>query len=85
MSCRTGPLRVERPLRGVYTGLAGMIIVGPTVGREMNDPGQRPGRRSPFHPDRLKRRVNARPNAQWARPAGLINRKASAISGGFFP
>jgi hypothetical protein len=28
MSCRTGPLRVERPLRGGYTGLARMIFVG---------------------------------------------------------
>jgi hypothetical protein len=33
-SCRTGPLRVGRPLRGAYTGLAGTIGVGPPVGRE---------------------------------------------------
>jgi hypothetical protein len=34
MSCRTGPLRVERPLRGVYAGLAGIISIGPPVGRD---------------------------------------------------
>jgi hypothetical protein len=74
MSCRSGPLRLpprkQRPVCGdpdsrghfvgVYTGLAGMIVVGPTVGREMNDPGERPGRYNLFHPDKLTRRVNAR-------------------------
>jgi len=40
MSCRTGPLRVERPLRGVYTGLEGIIFFGPTVGREINVPAR---------------------------------------------
>jgi hypothetical protein len=48
LSCRTGPLRVERPLRGVYTGRDKMVFFGPTVGREDNDPGQRPGRRCFF-------------------------------------
>jgi len=38
MSCRTGPLRVGRPLHGVYTGLAGMIFIGPTVGRRRTIP-----------------------------------------------
>ena len=33
VSCRTGPLRVARPLRGVYTGLGGMVVFGPAVGR----------------------------------------------------
>jgi hypothetical protein len=61
MSCRTGPLRVERPLRGVYTGLAGMIFLGPPVGREIIDPDQREGLCCLFHPDKLKRRANARP------------------------
>jgi hypothetical protein len=36
MSCRTGPLRVGRPPRGGYTGLARMIFVGPPVGRGTN-------------------------------------------------
>jgi hypothetical protein len=36
MSCRTGPLRVARPLRGVYTGLAVMIfLVLSLVGRKI--------------------------------------------------
>jgi hypothetical protein len=61
MSCRTGPLRVGRPLRGVYTGLAEMIGNGPPVGREMNDPDQREGRSNSFRPDKLRRRANARP------------------------
>jgi hypothetical protein len=37
MSCRTGPLRVERSLRDLYTGLAGMIFWGPRVARRMHD------------------------------------------------
>jgi hypothetical protein len=61
LSCRTGPLRVVRPLRGAYTRLEEIIFFGPTVGREINDPGQRPGRCGLFHPDKLKRRANARP------------------------
>lgn len=33
MSCRTGPLRVERPLRGVYTGCGKPVItVRPMAG-----------------------------------------------------
>jgi hypothetical protein len=62
LSCRTGPLRVVRPLRGGYTGLEGILFFGPTVGREINDPGQRPGRCRLFDPDKLERRANARPN-----------------------
>jgi hypothetical protein len=38
MSCRTGPLRVARPLRGGCTGLAGMILGGPPVGRDYRMP-----------------------------------------------
>jgi hypothetical protein len=38
MSCRTGPRRVERPLRGVYTDLAKAIFCGPPVGRAMMIP-----------------------------------------------
>jgi hypothetical protein len=38
MSCRTGPLRVARPLRGVCTGHAGTIIFGPPVGRDYRFP-----------------------------------------------
>ena len=34
MSCRTGLLRGGRPLRGVCTGFAGMILGGPPVGRD---------------------------------------------------
>jgi hypothetical protein len=37
MSCRTGPLRVGRPLRGGYTGLDGMMFFGPPDGRKKND------------------------------------------------
>jgi hypothetical protein len=32
-SCRTGPLRVERSLRDVYTGLGDHDGLGPPVGR----------------------------------------------------
>ena len=32
MSCRTGPLRAGRPLRGVCTGLGDPIFLGPAVG-----------------------------------------------------
>jgi hypothetical protein len=35
LSCRTGPLRVVRPLRGGYTGLGDSICFGPTVGRDL--------------------------------------------------
>ena len=34
LSCRTGPLRVGRPLRGVCTGLARINSLGPPVGRD---------------------------------------------------
>jgi hypothetical protein len=34
LSCRTGPLRVERPLRGVYTCIALIIFGGLPVGRK---------------------------------------------------
>jgi len=34
MSLPDGPLRVGRPLRGVYTGLAGTIFRTPPVGRQ---------------------------------------------------
>src|ERR1700677_4478382 len=34
MSCRTGPLRVGRPLRGAYTFLATTNYRGPPVGRK---------------------------------------------------
>jgi hypothetical protein len=34
VSCRTGPLRVGRPLRGLYTGLGRMSGGGPPVGRD---------------------------------------------------
>jgi hypothetical protein len=61
MSCRTGPLRVARPLRGVYTGLGEMIFVGPPVGRKKDNPDQREDLCCFFHPDKLKRRANARP------------------------
>jgi hypothetical protein len=43
MSCRTGPLRVGRPLRGVYTCLGANDLLGPPVGREMNDPDKPEG------------------------------------------
>ncbi len=33
LSCRTGPLRVGRPLRGGYTGLGGTSCTGSPVGR----------------------------------------------------
>src|ERR1700733_1239767 len=74
MSCRTGPLRVAtpqtktclrgprfaRPLRGVYTDLAEMILCGPPVGRDYHF---RPaGGPSPLAcQDKIKRRANARP------------------------
>jgi hypothetical protein len=55
-----GPLRVERPLRGVYTGLAGIIGIGPPVGRANFSSDQREDHRFPSCPDKLKRRANAR-------------------------
>src|SRR3984885_9027605 len=61
MSCRTGPLRVERPLRGGYTGFAAAIICWPPVGRHIYDSDQREDRCSSFFLDKLKRRANARP------------------------
>ena len=61
MSCRTGPLRVGRPLRGLYTFLATAIFCGPPVGRKMNDPDQREDQCGLFCQDQLKRRANARP------------------------
>jgi hypothetical protein len=60
MSCRTGPLRVGWPLRGVYTGLWGIIFFGPPVGQEMIIPTNG-GQSNPLRPDKLKRRANARP------------------------
>jgi hypothetical protein len=51
---------VARPLRGVSTGLEGTIFFGPTVGREIHDPGHGPGRCGLFHLDQLKRRADAR-------------------------
>jgi len=61
MSCRTGLLRGGRPLRGVCTGLGGVIFFGPPVGRgENDDSDQREGTCFLCCRDRLKRRANAR-------------------------
>ena len=62
MSCRTGPLRVGRPLRGMCTGRGGMRFLGPRDARvKSHDSDQRPGRCGSLHLDKLKRRANARP------------------------
>ena len=62
-SCRTGPLRVGRPLRGVSTGLGRIILFGPTVGREMMIPTD--GRTYVLFSsqDKLKRRAERPPHA----------------------
>ena len=71
MSCRTGPLRVGRPLRGVHTGLAGMISIGPPVGR---DHRFRPtgGPMLIMLPRQIKKACKRPPHAQWARPQDLL-------------
>jgi len=69
MSCRTGPLRVGRPLRGGCTGRGGISDIGPPVGRDYYFPtnGRTTNDRS------CKKDIQATkwpPHAQWARPAG---------------
>jgi hypothetical protein len=61
MSCRTGPLRVARPLRGVYTlsRQDQAIVVLPLVGMIVADQREAHNRLPPQ--DKLKRRANARP------------------------
>ena len=70
MSCRTSLLRGARPLRGMYTGLGRIISIGPPVGAGSSFSDQREDLRHSFFLDKLKRRANAPPHAQWARPAG---------------
>src|SRR6267378_2626220 len=58
-SCRTGPLRVGRPLRGAYTGLARRsALVLPLVAKDYSD--QREDQCRSLYRGKLKRRVNAR-------------------------
>src|ERR1700733_9831462 len=59
LSCRKGLLRGGRPLRGVYTGLAGYSSIGPPAGRDDRCRGP-----VPFDdPDKLKRRETPAPRA----------------------
>jgi hypothetical protein len=59
MSCRTGPLRVGRPLRGVYTGRGkSLITVRPMAGVSVE---QRETLCCTHRQDNLRRRANARP------------------------
>ena len=69
MSCRTGPLRVGRPLRGGCTGLGGTMLHGPPVGRGMMF---RPagGPMLLASPRQVKKACERPPSAQEARPAG---------------
>jgi hypothetical protein len=68
VSCRTGPLRVGRPLRGVCTGLAGDNSGGlPLVGDDV--PDQREGPRVGVGWT-IKKACERPPSAQEARPAG---------------
>jgi hypothetical protein len=62
MSCRTGPLRVGRPLRGVYTSSRKDNLLWSSRWSEKDDPDQREGPGNPFLQDKIKRRANARPN-----------------------
>src|SRR5258708_450769 len=74
MSCRTSPLRVGRPLPGVYTGRMVMIVVGPPlVGRRLSRPtgGRMPMRLAPKR--QVKEACERPPRAQRARPAGHVS------------
>ncbi len=51
MSCRTGPLRVGRPLRGVYTGLGRIILKGLRVAQDTIPANGRAS--NPFHHDKV--------------------------------
>src|ERR1700722_7495769 len=69
MSCRTGPLRVARPLRGVCTLFRNASDCGPPVGRKMTIPTI--GRaKAPDLPRQVKKACERPRHAQWARPAG---------------
>src|ERR1700722_13142794 len=72
MSCRTGPLRVARPLRGVYTGLGMISGRGPPVGRDDLSSDQREDLCS-ILPRQVKKACERPPHAQWARPAGHVS------------
>jgi hypothetical protein len=70
MSCRTGPLRVARPLRGVYTLLWQSDMQGglPLVGMIFPPTNERT---HALDLSRLVKKACERPHhAQWARPAG---------------
>ena len=62
VSCRTGPLRVGRPLRGVYTLSRKDNLLCSSRWSEKDDPDQREGPGNPFLQDKIKRRPPARPN-----------------------
>ena len=82
MSCRTGPLRVERPLRGAYTGLGNMILLlPPLVGIIIFRPTGGP--MLLISPRQVKKACERPPHAQWARPAGHKNRKSLRIAEAF--
>jgi hypothetical protein len=61
VSCRTGPLRVGRPLRGVYTLSRKDNLLWSSRWSEEDDPDQREGPGNPFSQEKIKRRANARP------------------------
>jgi hypothetical protein len=69
MSYRTGPLRMGRPLRGVYTFLATINYRDPPVGRKMMISTN--GRIYAVNPAPTDiPAMKWPPHAQWARPAG---------------
>ena len=61
MSCRTGPLRVGRPLRGGYVLSRRDDLLWASRWSANDDADQREDPYFLFHLDNLKRRVNARP------------------------